>query len=60
MEVVAQMFEAEEGMLYEVEQKMKSEPYLWMQTLSSCVKGKYSPYCEVSILAESLVTNLFM
>lgn len=55
MEVVAQMFEAEEGILCEVEQKMKSEPYLWMQTLSPCTKGKYSPYCEVPILGEPLV-----
>ncbi|XP_016459226.1 lysine-specific demethylase JMJ13-like [Nicotiana tabacum] len=47
MEAVAQMFEAEEGILCEVEQKMKSEPYLWMQTLSPCTKGKYSPYCEI-------------
>ncbi|XP_019231869.1 PREDICTED: lysine-specific demethylase JMJ706-like isoform X2 [Nicotiana attenuata] len=47
MEAVAQVFEAEEGILCEVEQKMKSEPYLWMQTLSPCMKGKYSPYCEI-------------
>lgn len=47
MEAVAQMFEAEEGMRYEVEQKMKSLPYLWIQTLFPRIQGKYRPYCEV-------------
>ncbi|XP_060206392.1 lysine-specific demethylase JMJ13-like [Lycium barbarum] len=47
MEAVAQMFEAEEGMHCEVEQKMKSEPYLWMHTSFPCIQGKYSPYCEI-------------
>ncbi|KAJ8537019.1 hypothetical protein K7X08_035420 [Anisodus acutangulus] len=44
MKVVAQMFEAEEGMHCEVEQKMKSEPYSWMQTSFPCIQG---PYCEI-------------
>ncbi|XP_015068933.2 lysine-specific demethylase JMJ706-like isoform X1 [Solanum pennellii] len=48
MEAVAQMFEAEEGMRYEVEQKMKSLPYLWIQTLFPRIQGKYRPYCEIT------------
>ncbi|XP_049349437.1 lysine-specific demethylase JMJ706-like [Solanum verrucosum] len=47
MEAVAQMFEAEEGMRCEVEQKMKSLPYLWIQTLFPRIQGKYRPYCEI-------------
>ncbi|KAF3641160.1 putative F-box protein-like [Capsicum annuum] len=46
MEAVAQMFEAEEGIHCEVEQKMKSQPYLRMQTLFPRIQGKYRPYCE--------------
>lgn len=46
MEAVAQMFEAEEGIHCEVEQKMKSQPYLRMQTLFPRIQGKYRPCCE--------------
>ncbi|XP_055827016.1 lysine-specific demethylase JMJ13-like isoform X2 [Solanum dulcamara] len=47
MEAVAQMFEAEEGMHCEVEKKMKSLPFLWMQTLFPHIQRKYHPYCEI-------------
>ncbi|KAK4362792.1 hypothetical protein RND71_018033 [Anisodus tanguticus] len=62
MEGVAQKFEAEEGMHCEVEQKMTSEPYLWMQTSFPCIQGKYHPYCEImpSITQNNEATTIKM
>ncbi|MCD7457081.1 hypothetical protein HAX54_034067 [Datura stramonium] len=61
MEAVAQMFEAEEGMHCEVEQKMKSEPYLWMQPSFPCIQGKYRPYCEImSSINQNVATGIKM